>query len=77
MSSFATMTPAHPRWQEFVDRLSHACICIDSTENARRVLADMTGLDVDASLAALRVLGGGCDCAIVFEIAGVRERFSA
>ena len=77
MTSFAIMTPAHPRWQEFVDRLSHACICIDSTDNARRVLATMPDLDVEGSLAALRVLGGACDCAIVFEVAGVGERFSA
>ena len=77
MNSFAIMTPAHPRWQEFVDRVSHACICLDSTENARRELTAMGDLDVEGSLASLRVLGGACDCAIVFEVAGVHERFFA
>lgn len=77
MNSHAIMTPAHLGWQDFVDRLSHACICTGSTENARRLLSTMEGIDVNGSLAALRVLGGTCDCAIVFEVAGVAERFSA
>jgi hypothetical protein len=77
MSDREIITPRHPRWQDFVERLSHACICVETTENARRVLSAMGRIDVEATLVALRALGGTCDCAIVFEVAGVPERYSA
>lgn len=71
MDSNRIMTPDHPRWSEFVDRLSHSVICLRTTDNARRILVAMDDLDVEASLEALRRLGGRCDCEIVFEVAGI------
>lgn len=62
------MVPGHPRWIEFIDALSQAAICRRNTANAERVLATMGGIDVPASIDALRVLDGRCDCEIVFEV---------
>jgi hypothetical protein len=70
------MTPGHPRWNEFVDMLSHAVICSGNSDNARRVLVAMGGLNETASLEALRRLGGRCDCEIVFEVAGLESSHS-
>ena len=77
MTTSAIMIPGHPRWQEFVESLSRSCICFETTENARRVLSSMAGVDVEASLAALRLRGGTCDCAIVFELGGAGARMPA
>ena len=71
------MTPDHPRWTEFVDGLSKASICMRTTDNARRILSSIAGIDIERSLEALRVLGGDCDCAIVFEVAGIPSRAQA
>jgi hypothetical protein len=68
------MTPDHPRWREFVEELSRSCICTGSVENARRVLSARAGIDVGRSLEAIRILGGSCDCAIVFELGGIAAR---
>jgi hypothetical protein len=65
------MTPVHPRWGAFIDQLSRAVICAATTDNARHVLESMGGIDVDASLEALRRLNGRCDCEIVFQVAGL------
>lgn len=62
------MMPDHPRWIEFIGALSKAPICVRTTENARRVLEAMGGMNVAASLEALRLLKGRCDCEIVFEL---------
>jgi len=74
MFQLHVMTPDHPRWNEFVTELSRACICMETADNAHRVLSKMGGLDPELSIAALRALGGSCDCAIVFEVAAVAER---
>ena len=72
----SVITPDHPRWNDFIEELSKALICTRTTENARRVLESMEGIDVEASLAALRLLNGRCDCEIVFAI-GDQQRAHA
>lgn len=71
MQGLEVMTPTHPRWDDFIVELSRTVVCARTTGNARHVLASMDGIDVEESLEALRRLGGRCDCAIVFEVAGL------
>jgi hypothetical protein len=71
------MNRDHPRWNEFIEELSRAVICRQTTENAQRVLASIDAVDVDRSLAALHLLGGSCDCEIVYQLAGRAERVPA
>jgi hypothetical protein len=77
MNSTRIMTPEHPRWDEFVSRLSHATICFKTTENARLALASIPGIDAEESLTALAELGGACDCQIVFFVGRIPERAGA
>ena len=67
------MTPDHPRWNDFLEKLSRALICERTTRNARSVLTQLGGIDVDRSLETLRRLGGRCDCEIVFDLGHVRD----
>jgi len=68
MSRAPLMTPAHPRWPEFLEALARAQRCHRTTEHARAALESMEDIDVDRSLFALRELGGHCDCAILFDL---------
>ena len=68
MSGEQIMTPGHPRWQEFIARLEKAAICWQTTESAEAVLEAMGGIDVAASILAIRELGGECDCEIVYRL---------
>jgi len=63
------MVPEHPRWLEFVSRLSLARICFGTTEQARAALAGMGGVDVEGSLRELARLGATCDCQIELDLA--------
>ncbi len=67
MRSADLMTPDHPRWGQFIDQLARSTRCDRTTDHARRVLESM-GVDVTASLIALRELGGYCDCSILFDL---------
>ena len=67
------MTPDHPRWTDFLEKLSRTLICERTTSNAKNVLTQMGGIDVDRSLEALRGLGGRCDCEIVFDLGHLRD----
>ena len=67
------MTPDHPRWKFFIEELSRSLICTRTTQNAQRVLKAMGKLDVEASLEALRLLHGRCDCEIVFELGELQQ----
>ena len=60
--------PGHPRWSEFVSRLSRAQFCFGTTEQARSALAGMPDVNVERSLHALARLGGTCDCQIELDI---------
>ena len=68
MTDARLMVPEHPRWPEFLAELSRAQRCHRTTEHAEAVLASMPGMDVAGSLAALRELGGLCDCTILFDL---------
>jgi hypothetical protein len=69
MHSDRVMTPEHPLWNEFVEKLSRALVCAHTTDNARLLLASMEGIDVQRSLDALWKRRGRCDCEIVYEVA--------
>jgi len=68
------MTPTHPRWSEFIGRLSRAAVCLHTADHARALLGEMPGIDVEGSLCALRELGGDCDCEIVYGVAETGRR---
>jgi hypothetical protein len=71
------IVPGHPRWPEFISRLSRARICFGNTEQARRTLAGMADVDVEGSLRELARLGGACDCQIELDVAGARTSMRA
>ena len=76
------MTPQHPRWAEFIDRLRgpEGCnvrdgvvkrwTCEEDTTLATQILIAMGFTDnaVAASLEFFAARGGDCDCAILFEM---------
>lgn len=68
MVPISAVQPAHPKWKELLTRLEAVKLCRRTTEHTRAILATMDGVDVDASLLALRELGGFCDCAILYDI---------
>ena len=74
------ISPRHPRWEEFLDRLRgpEGCnfqttwTCCGGTDKrySRKILADM-GLSpraIEASLAAFEDHGGYCDCEVVLNL---------
>ena len=78
----AVMTPAHPKWAEFVARLAGPegcnfrqergqfasdCDGESSRPKATALLRDYD-VDVEASLAYFEEHGGHCDCEIVFNV---------
>jgi hypothetical protein len=68
MADISTMSPLHPRWGEFLERLDQADLCHRTTEHSRAILESLRGVDVAASLRALREMGGYCDCAICYDV---------
>jgi hypothetical protein len=65
------LTPVHPRWRDFAEQLSKALDCDPCDHDhrrARRVMAEMGGFDIDASLAYFEAHGGYCDCEIMFNV---------
>jgi hypothetical protein len=77
MRSLSAMTPNHPLWPEFLERLERADLCHRTTEHSRAILETMSGVDVQASLRALRALGGYCDCSIRYDVDEARSRLRA
>jgi len=78
----AVMTPAHPKWAEFVTRLAGPegchfrqvqgqfvsdCDGEPSRPKATALLKDYD-VDVEASLAYFDEHGGHCDCEVVFNV---------
>jgi len=63
------IVPGHPRWSEFVSKLSRARICFGTTDQARLTLAGMGDVNVEGSLRELARLGGTCDCQIELDVA--------
>jgi hypothetical protein len=83
------MTPEHPRWEEFCERLAgpEGCHfrrkpdgratwkCAGGTDKtlATKILKTM-GMDVAASLACFEAHGGYCDCEILFNVEATYPR---
>jgi len=68
-TSQGIMVPEHPRWSEFLSKLSRARICYGTSEQARATLVSMGGIDVERSLLELARLGATCDCQIELDVA--------
>ena len=78
----AVMTPAHPQWQKFVERLAGPEGCnfrqergqfvfdCDGEPSRLKTTALLLDYDVDvaASLAYFEEHGGYCDCEVVFNV---------
>lgn len=74
------MTPEHPLWEDFIERLSgpEGCNFKDdltwqcdggrSRPRAVRILLSMDDIDVEGSLAYFDRHGGYCDCEIIFNV---------
>lgn len=77
------MTPTHPQWEEFTERLSgpegcdfqegpdgHTWKCKGGTDKtfARTILKTMQNIDVEASLLYFEAHGGYCDCEVLFNV---------
>lgn len=77
----SVMTPKHPRWREFRDRLEgpEGCAfrkdasdktvwrCDHTHKLATKILRAM-GCDVPTSLSSFRERGGYCDCEVIFNV---------
>lgn len=80
------MTPTHPRWNEFIERLQGpegcnfhenasgktAWSCTSGTDRpyARHILECMGGFDIEKSCEYFEGHGGYCDCEILFNVGG-------
>lgn len=75
------MTPKHPQWEEFLDRLEgpEGCnlkegdngiewTCEHDHALATAILKTMPGVDVAGSIAYFEENGGMCDCEILFNV---------
>ena len=67
------MTPAHPRWREFIDGLCDLMaigfsVCQKDFRGSKKVLTAMGGVDVPASLAFFQAQGARCDCEVVKKV---------
>ena len=67
------MVPGHPRWPDFLNELTKAQRCALTTDHAEKLLNRMQGVDPQASLRALREMGGKCDCAILFDLVELED----
>ena len=64
------MTSEHPRWEEFIDRLTlklrdSGCAAGVDKSLAIAILKKMGGIDIPNSLIYFESHGGYCDCEIV------------
>ena len=74
------LTPDHPRWNEFAERLegpegcaftetpSWRCYGGHDKHFAKAILESMRGIDVEGTLRYFDEHGGHCDCEILFNI---------
>lgn len=84
-----TMRPGHPRWGEFVERLTGpgalnlrltrggqpvwTCDGQYPPTQAKRILREMKNINVEISIEYLMGRGGNCDCEIVWNVDATRE----
>lgn len=80
--SLSVMFPAHPRWPEFIERLSgpegcdfseRGSVCSGGNDKhfALAILGDMGDIDIEASIALFEENCGFCDCEIIFNVEDV------
>lgn len=66
------MTPSHPRWEEFAERLEEALraeTCDSTTLRlSTRLLGSMADIDVAKSVEYFRANGGYCDCEVLLNV---------
>lgn len=73
-----TMTPEHPQWNDFCDRLGgdEGCTftedlkwkCHHDYRFATKILDSIDGINTEQSIAYFRENGGYCDCEILFNV---------
>ena len=83
MRTMEILTPSHPRWAEFLAKLSEVLThgmepgswrCGDDGGGgsphryAEGIMEEMGGVDIDATLAFLDEHGAFCDCEILFNL---------
>jgi hypothetical protein len=73
------LKPASSRWIEFMGLLSQAvlrsnCTHDDEYRHAKRVMAEMGGIDIEQSLALFRKHGGYCDVEILLNVISDEQR---
>jgi hypothetical protein len=77
------LTPEHPLWSDFCDRLAGEegcdfqgeglnttwrCKAGRNQDYSRAILQTMVGIDVDATLRYFSEHGGHCDCEVLFNV---------
>jgi hypothetical protein len=74
------LTPKSPRWSVFADTLSQTLIISATTwrcdgdqgpnvhRYAKQIMGEMGNIDIPASVAGLKHLGGYCDCEILLNV---------
>jgi hypothetical protein len=67
------LTPQSPRWNDFISLLDDAvtaCGCTSGRQRrlARGIMAQMGGINIEASLIFFDSHGGFCDCEIIFNV---------
>ncbi len=73
------MTPDHPRWEDFCDRVmqrikEHGC---DNTSQSHssQVMLEMGGIDIQVSLEFFSHHGGQCDCMVLANVEDAFEMY--
>jgi hypothetical protein len=71
-SDLGILSPEHPRWDEFVSRLDlegeKMGGCDLTHRHSKKVMTEMGGIDVDATLEFFRGHGGYCDCEVLVNV---------
>jgi hypothetical protein len=70
-SDIEVMTTESPRWQEFCASLARATdpsVCQHDHRGAEKVLREMGGIDVEASIDYFENNGGSCDCEVLLNV---------
>lgn len=77
------LTPEHPRWDEFTEKLSGEEGCNFREKDGRtiwncnggkdrpftrKILTEMAGIDIEATMEYFNSRGGYCDCEILFNV---------
>jgi hypothetical protein len=70
-SDIEVMTIENPRWQEFcasLDRAGSTSGCQHDHRLAKKILREMGGIDVEASIDYFENNGGYCDCEVLLNV---------